>query len=220
MTTTAEPPAEAVAKDAHWAAKMQRLRDRKPLSAIVTYLDDETADVVREKRRDVNRARTRARARLAKDLEVDAGDVDPEAIEADEGVQAALGDLNEAEEAHDAANVALELQGLPEDVYEELIGEHPPTPEQLEAGQMYNADRFAPALVSACCTDPMTPKDAAEIIGGEYEVLAKRGKPTGKWKRVQGSLTFGEAKYLFDSARQCNENARVSLGKGSGPTQT
>jgi hypothetical protein len=41
--TTVEPPAVAVAKDAHWAAKMARLRARKLPERSIAICDDQDA---------------------------------------------------------------------------------------------------------------------------------------------------------------------------------
>lgn len=215
-TQVKDPPAQAVAKDAHWSAKLQRLRDRQPMTAIVTFHDDEAAERVVEVGREVNAARRTARLALGKDMTpAEQKAISAETIEAHPGVQAALGKLEEAKAAQAAADVAIELRGLPADVYEDLVGEHPPTEAQRSTGETYNVHRFAPVLIATCCTDPMTPAEAASLIGGEYL------EADGDWSdHVAASLTQGESSFLFQSAVQVNQNARVSVGKGSGPTQT
>lgn len=88
--------------------------------------------------------------------------------------------------------------------YEWLTEHHPPTDEQNVESQKehgvdapYNADTFAPALISACCVEPqLTPDQVAALIE--------------EW-----SLT--EVFTLFTTAMEVSNSNQVgSLGKGSG----
>lgn len=220
-TTTQDPPVEAVAKDAHWAAKMERLRQRKPPSVIVTYLDEDTAGALSEAAAAVNHARGAARVALAGEQDIPRNDVNPEAIDGHKNVKAAIKARDKAQAAHDKANVLIELQGLPGDVYDELLAAHPPTEEQEAEGHTYNALRLIPELIAGSCTDPMTPREAATLIGGHwYDEDRGERDDDDAWVAVKNQVfSAGEAAFLIESAKQVNQNSRVSLGKGSGSTR-
>lgn len=205
MTTTTTPPPAAVAADAHWSAKMKRLRARKPQAVTLVFPDGDAADAVRE----AQSADTDARRAVRIDLLAADPDADPtEAeIEADDRVQATLAGIAAAEAEQAEADVRITIQGLPADVYEDLIARHPATVEQEERGELaYNVDRFGPELVAACCTDDMTPRDAAALIGGEW--LDDDGET---WHKEHAILTQGESAWLFQSCVQVNSNSRVYL---------
>jgi len=62
------------------------------------------------------------------------------------------------------AEVSVKLKALGSKSYDDLLGQHPPTPEQKREGQTYNADTFAPALIAACAVEPaLTPTEAKQI---------------------------------------------------------
>lgn len=91
--------------------------------------------------------------------------------------------------------------------YEWLMENHPPTDAQNAESQEihkvnapYNADTFAPALISACCEDPvMTPEEVDELIS--------------EW-------TLPEVMVVFSAAMEiCNSSQVGPLGKGYGRTQ-
>lgn len=138
-----EPPAEAVAADAHWSEKMRRLRQRKAAERTLTvWLDDD------------------ARSELAAAEKAYAAFDDKTTTDA----KRASKRLSAAQEAADEAQVRITLRGLPRAAYEELMAAHPPTDEQKEDGQVYNPDTFAPALISTCSVDGMPLEDAKELL--------------------------------------------------------
>jgi len=179
-----------------WAAKVAKLRGRKTLERPVVFHDDDTSEAAEQARVVAGHVEAAARkvAQVALDIKnpidplvVAAVDEDPNVIEARAGVAA-------AEKAQADASTSLRVRGLGSDLYEELQGEHPPTDKQAKNGEEYNVKTFAPALVSACCTDPLTVEFAAELLGT--------------------ILNQGEAAVLFNTCIGVNQGARVSLGKG------
>lgn len=60
--------------------------------------------------------------------------------------------------------VELTFQALGSKEYDKLVAKFPPKPEQRMEGAAFDADKFAPALISACSVEPeMTLEDAQEI---------------------------------------------------------
>ncbi|MFJ2752640.1 hypothetical protein [Streptomyces sp. NPDC087297] len=147
-----EPPAAAVAADAHWAAKMARLRARKAAEVpLYLWQDQQLRDRFEEALRAARTARQFADAdksnrALAK--------------EADEAEAA----LKEARATYEADCEVLLFRALPGDAFTALIKEHPPTEEQAEAGSDWNEDTFPAALISAASVDGMSEEDAAELL--------------------------------------------------------
>lgn len=152
MATKPNPPAQAVAHDAHWAAKMERLKART-LAEQSIRLFDNPAD-----KQTLEDARTTAgrAARLAKAHPDDRG----LAAEA-ETTAKALADLTSR---LDEVSVELVFRALPGRRYEALLAEHQPTDTQEAAGWSWNPDTFPAALIAAACTDPMTPEEAEELL--------------------------------------------------------
>lgn len=213
--STAEP---ITAADKAWDAKMARLAARKPLQRVVTMVDEDLVNAEKEAEIELGRAEIRARAAAdakhadVKD-EVEKRTLVAKSIERDREVVARRKDHEAAIVARDDAEIKLTMRGLGAHVYEAMQADYPASKDQREKGQAYNIDRFAPALVSACCTDPMTPKQAASLMGGEYEVLDEDGAGTGDWVKVAASLNFGEASLLFTTAVGVNEGSKARLGK-------
>lgn len=60
---------------------------------------------------------------------------------------------------NDADGNAIELvvrfRAISSKEYDDLVAKHKPTREQADRGAQYNADTFAPALISACAIAPM-----------------------------------------------------------------
>lgn len=182
------------------ATPLDRLRSKKGLvRRIPVYLDSEVLRDYEEAQADVDMA------------------------EEEEQRSAALERLASAQAALEAVTVTMVLR-RPEVVYEDeygvsrtlrgrqayewLMQNHPPTDEQnLESQEAhkvnapYNADTFAPALISACCEDPkMTPEEVDELIS--------------EW-------TLPEVMVVFSAAMEiCNTSQVGPLGKGSGRTQS
>jgi hypothetical protein len=151
--TKPEPPAAAVAQDAHWAAKMERLRAREAPTYTLRICDDDAAkDELDRAERLVRRTADEA------DLEPDDPDVKRRAAAA----AAALARAQQAVE--DATLVLLRFRGLPRPAYRALVKANPPTEEQAEDGQDWDEDTFAPALISAASMDGMTVENATELM--------------------------------------------------------
>jgi hypothetical protein len=56
------------------------------------------------------------------------------------------------------------LKAIGSKAYDDLLASNPPTNEQKREGQTYNAETFAPALISACAVTPaLTVEQATEI---------------------------------------------------------
>lgn len=148
-----EPPAAAVAADAHWAAKMERLRARTAPTATLRICDDEAAKA--------ELARTELLQRRTADevdLEPDDPDVKRRAANAAAAVERAQ------QRVEDATLVVLHFRGLPRPNFLALMKEHPPTEQQAEDGHEWNEDTFGPALISAASVDGMSVQDAGELL--------------------------------------------------------
>lgn len=103
--------------------------------------------------------------------------------------------------------VIMKFRSIGRKAYEELVDEHPATPEQLKESESredppppYNTDTFPRALIQLSCLDPeLTAEDTDEI----YDT----------WNQ-------GEVMELFMAALLVNTQRRtVDLGNGSGPTR-
>jgi hypothetical protein len=88
--------------------------------------------------------------------------------------------------------VTLTLTSMSSSSYDALLAEHPPTAEQKKDGSGYNADTFAPALISAVVTAPkLSLEQATSIWEGET------------WSR-------GELRDLFmECVNLCNQGLNV-----------
>ncbi|MFD5451184.1 hypothetical protein [Streptomyces sp. NPDC127100] len=147
-----EPPAKAVAADAHWAQKMARLKARAA-AEVPLYLWQDQA--LREKFEEARRLAQRARKHA---------EADPEDTELAKAADAAEKALEEIRAAHEADCEVLVFRALPGDTFTKLVQRHPPTEEQVESGSDWNEDTFPAALVAAASVDPMTEDDAAELL--------------------------------------------------------
>ncbi|MFC8895800.1 hypothetical protein [Streptomyces cinereoruber] len=187
-----EPPAHAVARDAHWAAKMERLRRRKLLERTATFADDPVA-----KKAVADAALALAKARADADRRADAEEIPAEQREAwisgQPNVLAADSKLAEANAALEDATITLTFRALPRPVWEDLLQEHPPTEQGADQGHEYNVDTFPAALISASSTDGMTAGEAQELLDA--------------WSDP-------DAKALFTAALLVNQTPRADLGKG------
>jgi hypothetical protein len=150
--TAPEPPVEAVARDPHWMAKLDRLRRRSLARTRLRLWDDPDLRVAYEDLRS-----REARARL-----IAAGSSDDEAVQA--VAKEAAEQLAAAERAADEMTEPLVFQALPGDHFEALIRQHPPTEEQAEQGEDFNTKTFPAVLIAAAAVDPMTVEDAQEIL--------------------------------------------------------
>ncbi|MET7713659.1 hypothetical protein [Streptomyces sp. NPDC005407] len=141
-----EPPAEAVAADAHWSATRERLRNRIRPTAKLTICDDEQ---VKKAWQDADYQVRRARARL------DDGQDDTQA-----DLTEAEAKLAEAQAAFDEAAIVLRFQALERPLFEALKRKYPATEEQAEDGNAFNIEALAPELIAASCLDGITEDDA------------------------------------------------------------
>lgn len=113
--------------------------------------------------------------------------------------------LTRATNKLDACYEHITFRSLPPAVYETLIGEHPPTAEQMAAAPgpderpQWNRDTFRPALLEACAENDMTVDDWVDFL--------------------KEHSSRGEGDALFVAALAVNENARLPeaamLPKGS-----
>lgn len=179
-----EPPASAVALDAHWAAKRERLRQRQAATAVLRVCDDDDLKATRD---EAARARRMTHAQLENET-TEAG-----RERAQKALDAAEQALTGAEQAVDDATITLTFRGLPRREYEALIKAHPPTEEQAEDGDAWNTETFAPALVAASSVDGMTTEDAEFFLA--------------EWSAA-------EARRLYDAAMGVQQTNRLDLGKG------
>lgn len=177
----AVPPADAVALDAHWAAKMERLRNRTLAEAPLRVCDDITV-------RDAHRAAQARAARMRALADSQPGDADLQSHAAQAQV-----DAEQAERAYEEASEVLMMRALPRPVYEALVEAHPPTPDQAEKGNDWNADTFCAALIAASYVGPMTDQDAQELLD---------------------TWGIADANELFLSAFNVQSISRTDLGKG------
>ncbi|MFF3329776.1 hypothetical protein ACFYWX_09470 [Streptomyces sp. NPDC002888] len=118
MTTTfVEPPAEAVARDPHWAAKMARLRARQLPERAVSFLDDQDLKQrVTDAALSMAKARTSAVGR-ASEMEVPADERESWAL-AQPDVLAAQAALDGARRALAAGTLTLTFRALPRPAWE------------------------------------------------------------------------------------------------------
>ncbi|TQF05565.1 hypothetical protein E6W39_29215 [Kitasatospora acidiphila] len=201
MSSMIEPPPTAVAKDAHWARKMARLRARRLPERTASFCDDQSAkDAVN--RASIGLATARAAARTAADTEGVPPEQREQWAEQHPLVTAAKEALDRAERELDCATVELTFRGLPRPVWEQLLAEHPPTQEQADKGQEYNVHSFPAALVAACHVERDT--DGAEVDGLS---VAEAQELLDTWSDA-------DARALFTAALLVNQTVRADLGKG------
>jgi len=147
-------------------------------------------------------------------------DFGPDADEAFAAHEAALRDLNFAESRGadlDAARdrvaetkdnldpfqEVLYVSALPPAVYDELIGEHPPTDEQRTRNYQWDPQTFAPALLAAC-------------IGQELPDEERMSeKDWTDWASISSATVNGEFVTLVNTCLAVNDRAiNVNVGKG------
>ncbi|MFB7082151.1 hypothetical protein [Streptomyces sp. NPDC056308] len=193
MTTNiTEPPAQAVAKDPHWAAKMARLRARRLPERTISFMDDpQLKTAVTDAALGLAKARTAAASESIEQGVEEAGR--EEWVQALPDVLAAGAALDQANAALEAATLRLTFRALPRPVWEQLVREHPPTEAQADVGHEYNVESFPAALISACSVEGMSVSEAQELLD-----------------------TWGEAdaKALLMAAMVVNQTMRADLGKG------
>lgn len=154
MTTTrtkTEPPAAAVAADAHWAAKMARLRERQLATTTFVICDDQT---VRDRYLRAQRAHEMAQTYLTGN---------PTDADAKRDLATAATELAAAQAAYDDISISVRFRALPRQVLEDLYKEHPPSEADAEEGATWSAS-FPAALISAASVDGMSEQEAQELL--------------------------------------------------------
>ncbi|MFF0089291.1 hypothetical protein ACFYSF_04920 [Streptomyces canus] len=203
MTTTAisEPPTAAVARDAHWSAKMARLKARKlPERSLRLCDDDEAKKNATDAALELAKARTTARGQS---IEQGISEADREewTISQPEVVAAQLR-LDAAEQVLEDATVVLTFRALPRPAWEQLLRDHPPTEAQADQGMEYNVETYPAALIAACHIER---DEAGDEAPGMSEQEAQE---------LLDAWPDSEAKALFTCALLVNQTLRADLGKG------
>ncbi|MFJ9988565.1 hypothetical protein ACIQUD_31910 [Streptomyces globisporus] len=156
------PPAEAVAADAHWQAKLAKLRARTRPTVTLTICDDE----------DLKKAA--ATARFLEQQAKEAAEKNPGDKASQAAAKAASEHLASAQAALDEASVELRFQALPRNDFRELLAAHPPTEEQADKGYDHNPDTMAPVLIAAASLDPLTEEDATDFLADWSQAEGER----------------------------------------------
>jgi multidrug efflux pump subunit AcrA (membrane-fusion protein) len=185
------PPASAVARDSHWAAKLARLRARQLPEHVLQLCDDLAA----KKRLD------QAKLNVAR-LRIAAAEAD--AAELAEETEAAEVELRAAQEAFDAVSLTLTFKALPRPVLDGLIKRFPPTEEQAEEGDTWNPETFPAALTAAAHIER---DESGQTVEGLSEADAQD---------LLDSWSVSESNALFAAAWQAQQITRAStaeLGK-------
>ncbi|MFC8449492.1 hypothetical protein [Kitasatospora sp. NPDC057223] len=202
MTTSIiEPPAAAVAVDAHWRAKMARLKSRRLPERTVQICDDDTAKLAVTDAQ-LKLAKALAEARTAADAKgVESGQTGAY-VEAHPQVVIARSFLATAEQNLADATVRLTFRALPRPAWEALLREHTPTEEQADKGMDYDVESFPAALIAASHVE-------RDESGAEVEGMTAADAQT-----LLDEWSDADAKVLFTGAMLVNQHTRADLGKG------
>jgi hypothetical protein len=127
---------------------------------------------------------------------------------AQEALRDAEAALEDASAALEQAVVTFRFQGLGRAEWDALVDEHPATREQKDKARkdnatvpVWNEDTFGPALVAACCIDPVMTYEQVQSL----------------WKSEEWN--WAELRDLFTAAYNASRGRRVpQLGKGFGRT--
>ncbi|WP_327356324.1 hypothetical protein [Streptomyces sp. NBC_01304] len=185
------PSAKAVARDAHWASKLARLRARQLPEYTLVICDDQEA-----KRHLDEMLRELARCRMA-DAENGRAHSDATA-KAEEEVES-------AQEFFDNVSVELTFKALPRPILDGLIKRFPPTEAQAEDGDAWNPETFPAALIAAAHIERDDERNAVEGMSDEDA------------QDLLDSWPVAESNALFAAAWQAQQIVRTStvdLGKG------
>ncbi|MFD8470424.1 hypothetical protein ACFV10_35565 [Streptomyces cyaneofuscatus] len=156
------PPAEAVAADPHWEAKLAKLRQRTRPTVTLTICDDDDLK------------QSVATARFMEQQAKAAAEDAPDNEVLQSAHQDAVERLTEAQAALDEASVVLRFQALPRSAFKELVAAHPPTEEQIQDNWDFNVDTMGPVLLAAASLDPLSEKDAALFLSDWSHAEAER----------------------------------------------
>lgn len=149
--TAPEPPAAALSTDAHWAAKMQRLRARQLAQETFWVCDDQQ---VRERHLRAQRAFDMAQA-YAKN--------NPSDTDGATELARATTERDEAKAAYEQVAIPLAFRALPREALEALYKQHKPSEAEAEDGAQW-ASTFPAALIAAASVDGMTEQEAQELL--------------------------------------------------------
>lgn len=151
QTATPTPPAAAVAADAHWAAKMERLRNRAMAETTFVICDDqEVRDRYNRAQRAFDLAETYAKAH-------------PKDREAAADLATATGERDEAKTAYDQVAIPVRFRALPRPALEAVYKAHPASEAETEEGKEWG-EGFPAALIAAASVDGMTEPEARELL--------------------------------------------------------
>ncbi|MFJ6781221.1 hypothetical protein [Streptomyces yangpuensis] len=199
--STHTPPPSAVARDPHWAAKMQRLRNRRLAERTLSICDDPALKAaVTEAALGLARARTEAQAASIEQGIAESSRASWVAERPE--VLAAEGALADAQQELDRATERLTFRALPRPAWEQLLREHPPTEAQADAGMEYNVETFPASLIAACHIE----RDEA---GAEVPSMTEADA-----QDLLDAWGDSDAKALFTTALVVNQTIRADLGKG------
>jgi hypothetical protein len=151
QTATPEPPAQAVAADAHWSAKMNRLRNRSLAETTFVICDDQA---VRDRHN---------RAARAFDLAENYAKAHPKDAEAAADLATATRERDEANAAYDQVAIAIRFRALPRPAYEAVFKAHPASEAESEDGKEWG-EGYPAALIAAASVDGMTETEARELL--------------------------------------------------------
>ncbi|MCX5000987.1 hypothetical protein [Streptomyces longwoodensis] len=178
MTTTKTskpaPPEAAVQADAHWAAKMERLRQRALAETTFVICDDQEV-----------RSRYQ-RARRNHDLAQDYLNAHPDDEEARQQAGTAAAEYVQAKTAYDEASIPLRFRALPRLAFEGLLKTHAPSEKEAEEGRQW-ADSFPAALIAAASVDGMTEDEARDLLDA--------------WSLAEANAMFNAAYSVQDTTR-------------------
>lgn len=149
--TQPAPPAAALAADAHWAAKMDRLRSRALAETVFVICDDQDVRVRHQ------------RAQRALELAQDYAKAHPDDAEAAADLTTAQGAYDEAKAAYDQVSISLRFRALPRTVLEGLYKQHQASEADADEGKQW-ASTFPAALIAAASVDGMSEDDARELL--------------------------------------------------------
>lgn len=145
------PPPAAVAADAHWAAKMERLRNRALAETTFVICDDQA---VRDRY---------TRATRALDLAKGYAKANPDDTEASLDLAKAAVEHDEAKTAYDEISIPVRFRALPRPALEGLYKANPPSEAESEEGKEWG-ESFPAALIAAASVDGMSEAEARELL--------------------------------------------------------
>lgn len=151
-TAASTPPAEAVARDPHWTATREKLRNRLRPTATLTICDDPQAkEVLAAAQYVARRAREQAQA-------------SPGSAPLSAVLNDAEKALAAAQTAFDEAAIVLRFRALERPDFEALKAAHPAKEEDAEQGIVVDVEACGPALIAACSLDGITQAEAQEYL--------------------------------------------------------